>query len=217
MTKLKMHPDLGGNHASAVLINQAYAILSDPQRRRQYDETLNSRKSKRHCYPDTETPANTESSSYRPNPYQTAKKEHKPVLKRCLFCNTEHAQQVNIYCIRCASPISHVQPLSNNRLGELFGRRAAPRIAKVATLTIYPSWPHVGYRARLRDLSTSGFSMLTEYGARTGQILKFESSYLKGVAKVVSVRPNGANFSVHATLLTSEFITKAGVFITEKA
>ncbi len=41
MSKLKLHPDLGGDHEIASLINQAYAVLSDPERRRQYDKTLN--------------------------------------------------------------------------------------------------------------------------------------------------------------------------------
>ena len=40
MTKLKLHPDLGGDHEAAVLINQAYAVLGDPERRRRYDDLL---------------------------------------------------------------------------------------------------------------------------------------------------------------------------------
>ena len=45
MTKLNVHPDRGGDHESAVLINQAYAVLIDPQKRRKYDEMLLSRHS----------------------------------------------------------------------------------------------------------------------------------------------------------------------------
>jgi hypothetical protein len=58
--------------------------------------------------------------------------------------------------------------------------------------------------------------MLTEYGVRTGQVIKFDSAILKGIARVVSVRVNGTNFLVHASFLTAEFVTKAGVFVTEK-
>lgn len=32
------HPDLGGSHEEAALINEAYEILSDPERRREYDK-----------------------------------------------------------------------------------------------------------------------------------------------------------------------------------
>jgi hypothetical protein len=58
--------------------------------------------------------------------------------------------------------------------------------------------------------------MLTTYGARAGQIIKFDSVNLKGIAHVVSVRANGIHFSVHASFLTAEFATQAGVFVTEK-
>ena len=37
MQKLRAHPDLGGDADYAVLLNEAYAVLSDPQRRQRYD------------------------------------------------------------------------------------------------------------------------------------------------------------------------------------
>jgi curved DNA-binding protein CbpA len=215
MTKLKVHPDLGGDHESAVLINQAYAILSHPQKRRQYDEMLLSRKRQGSGYPAHEAPINTSGSSRpsKPDDCQAAGDGNRPPSRcRCLFCGAEFAPKINKYCIRCVSPVSAAQINPNNRRSELFGRRAVPRIAKVGTLIIYPSWPHAGYSARLRDLSPSGISLLTEYRARTGQILKFDSNNLKGIARIVSVRANGANFSVHASFLTAEFVAKAGVF-----
>lgn len=224
MTKLKVHPDLGGDHESAVLINQAYAVLSDPKKRRQYDEMLHSRKSQGHGRPVHEAPIDTHESSRprRSGTYQAVWDDDRPpssaALQRCLFCGTDlaFAPRANKHCIHCASPLAPAQPIPNDRLRELFGRRASPRIAKAGALVIYPSWPHAGYSARLRDLSPSGISMLTEYGARIGQILKFNSDNLKGIARVVSVRVNGANFLVHASFLTAEFVTKVGVFVTEK-
>lgn len=35
---LKKHPDLGGTHEESTLLNEAYEILSDPSRRREYDK-----------------------------------------------------------------------------------------------------------------------------------------------------------------------------------
>lgn len=35
---LKKHPDLGGNHEEASLLNEAYEVLGDPHRRRSYDQ-----------------------------------------------------------------------------------------------------------------------------------------------------------------------------------
>ena len=40
MRRLKMHPDLGGDHARAALINEAFATLVDPVRRAAYDRVL---------------------------------------------------------------------------------------------------------------------------------------------------------------------------------
>jgi curved DNA-binding protein CbpA len=215
MTKLKIHPDLGGDHELAVLINQAYSVLSDPQKRRQYDELLYTRKNQGRGNSTHEAPINTGSTGSRnAGAYYQAHTASK--RQYCYFCKTEFLP-AHRHCSHCVSPVSLAKPISNERLGELFGRRAAPRIAKAGTLIIYPSWPHAGYTARLRNLSPFGISLLTEYGARTGQILKFDSSNLNGIVRVVSVRANGSNFSVHAAFLTAEYLSKSGVFVTEKA
>jgi hypothetical protein len=113
--------------------------------------------------------------------------------------------------------LTPAKTIRSEHLREIFGRRAAPRIAKVGAVIIYPIWPHAGYAARLRNLSPTGISLLTGYGARAGQIIKFDSVNLKGVAHVVSVHAQGIHFSVHASFLTAEFATQAGVFVTERA
>src|SRR5271167_2302044 len=41
MQRLKMHPDLGGDHTRAALINEAYSTLADPGRRSAYDSIMN--------------------------------------------------------------------------------------------------------------------------------------------------------------------------------
>ncbi len=38
LKELHAHPDLGGSHERAVLINDAYRVLTDPQLRREYDQ-----------------------------------------------------------------------------------------------------------------------------------------------------------------------------------
>lgn len=42
MLKLKKHPDLGGNVEEAQLIGEAYAVLSDREHRRRYDDSISS-------------------------------------------------------------------------------------------------------------------------------------------------------------------------------
>ena len=224
MTKLKMHPDLGGDHEAAVLINQAYVVLSDPKKRKQYDKARHTYKSPGRGYQAYEAPINTsEPSRYqKPGGHRTGWDDDKPrseaAQKRCLFCDTIFilAPKANRYCIQCASPLVMTQQIPKKRLREIFGRRTTPRIVRMGALIIYPNWPHVGYSAQLRDLSPFGISMLTKYGARTGQILKFDSINLKGIARVVSVRVIGTDFSVRASFLTVEFLTKVGALVSEK-
>lgn len=43
MSKLKKHPDLGGDAEEAKLINEAREVLSNPERRSHYDATLSKR------------------------------------------------------------------------------------------------------------------------------------------------------------------------------
>jgi curved DNA-binding protein CbpA len=222
MTKLNTHPDRGGDHETAVLINQAYAVLSDPQRRRKYDEMLLSRSATVNKRPTDEATAeksrssksgdNTNSRGNRENVRSTSQADR----LHCYFCGTAHQANINKYCTHCQSPLAPVYTAQNRKL-ELFGRRTMPRIAKTGTLTVYPSWPHAGYPAQLQDLSTSGLCILTAYSAKVGQIMKCDSNFLKGVARVVTVRANGSAFTVHGTFLAAEFITKSGVFFTEKA
>ncbi len=47
MQKLRAHPDLGGDAWNAAVINQAFEVLSDPRKRRAYDEALFGRRNMR--------------------------------------------------------------------------------------------------------------------------------------------------------------------------
>jgi curved DNA-binding protein CbpA len=47
MRELKQHPDLGGDHEKASILNEAYEILSDPGRRTEYDKELFQRYTKK--------------------------------------------------------------------------------------------------------------------------------------------------------------------------
>lgn len=214
MTKLKVHPDLGGDHQTAVLINQAYAVLGDPKRRSRYDEGLKSPKgNSRGCSSRKPHGDTSKSARYsRPSGVWADDGPRSSTEQNCcLFCGAGffHAPSTQKHCIQCASPLAPAQPIANARPRELLGRRAAPRIAKTGDLVIYPSWPHGGFSARLRNLSLTGINMLTDYAVHAEQILKFDSVNLRGIAHVVSVRTDGERFSVHASFMTAELVIKA--------
>lgn len=219
MTKLNAHPDRGGDNETAALINQAYAVLGDPLKRKKYDEMLHSRyRQEDSTFSYDKTGAST---TGRSNTYQAYSKSAGTSGQRdqntCIFCNTEIFQGTASFCMQCESPLTPAYSITTNRICELFGRRTVPRISKTGTLTIYFSWPHPGYPAWLRDLSRIGFCILTTYAPKTGQNIKFNSVFLNGIARVVAVRSYGNFFAVHATFLTAEFVAKTGVFVSEKA
>lgn len=215
MTKLKAHPDLGGDHKTAVLINQAYAVLGDPIKRKQYDELLSINKALGRAHPasmNTRNPTSPSQPDSSRSDRQDDRRNKAEIQTSCVFCGTVifHASPTNQHCNYCASPLTPVQALPHRRQGGLFCRRSVPRIAKASELILYPNWPHAGFAAELRDVSLSGIGLSTAYDAHDKQILKFDSVPLKGVAQVVSVRKDAANFSVHATFLTAAYSSKAG-------
>jgi len=85
MQRMKMHPDLGGDHAQAVLINEAFAVLSDPAKRAAYDRTLARETEPRGAASPPEPPK-------APSPAETPKpsSSHSPKVNTsaCRFCGT---------------------------------------------------------------------------------------------------------------------------------
>lgn len=53
---LQMHPDLGGRHEDAVLVNQAYEVLSDPDLRQAYDLARQNRSTRQTAPPSPAPP-----------------------------------------------------------------------------------------------------------------------------------------------------------------
>jgi curved DNA-binding protein CbpA len=223
MTKLNAHPDRGGDHETAVLLNQAYAVLSDVQKRKKYDDMLYSRIHEgRKGSGGFSTFKRSGSSSgdgqnATYNDWKQSRTATDNFRHNCSFCDAEFVPQLHKYCRQCKSPLSLAKRFASRPCDEQYGRRSVPRIAKHGVLVMFPCWPHSGLNVQLVDLSIFGLRVLTGYPAKTGEILKFDSPFFKGIGKVVSVRANDAQFTVHATFLTAEFVTKSGTFVAQRA
>jgi hypothetical protein len=214
MSNLRQHPDLGGDHDTAALINEAYAVLGDPQRRREYDRTLRARTGQ------SRPGAPAGAGAARGTQLQTAQGRSgtagmprwSPVpTESCPFCEArvDFPMTGESRCPRCDSPLA---PLHGARRAppELFGRRATTRVAKTGLVWLFPDWPHPGIQARLKNLSPHGFSMDTALALKPGQVVKFESAIVSGIAEIVSVRHGGSLQTAHARFLTAYFAAKTG-------
>ena len=98
MQKLRLHPDLGGDGATAALINEAYVVLSDPQRRADYDAQTTAKHSRSLAPPADKSAVTPQTSAPAP-----------PVPRgdpiRCSFCDaTASPPTRDAASARCGSP-----------------------------------------------------------------------------------------------------------------
>jgi len=200
MTTLRHHPDRGGDHATAVRINQAYAVLSDPAKRKQYDRARRKRPlSTTHAHGG----GDAEHNSPRP-------------LRSCPFCESAIPRQIAIdtRCQRCSSPLAPIAH-SLTAARELFGRRSAPRVVKNFAALVHTTGSAEPSRAQLRDLSATGVSLFTAARVRAGTNIRIEAPGMDLVGHVVKVLPRERVLLVAACLLTALFTRKSGVFTSE--
>jgi curved DNA-binding protein CbpA len=201
MTKLRHHPDLGGDHDTAVVINEAYSVLSDPQKRFAYDRAQLASRARpvRHG-------SATRNAAARPR-QPNAKKQ-------CAFCSAAMPAIIDsdTRCSRCDCPLAPVANRMNGRR-ESIGRRASMRVNKSDYATIRPGYGKPSSTARLRDLSPTGLSLFTAASVATGTIVRVVSREIDLVARVVKVRSNDGIQILHARLLTANFASQLGVFV----
>lgn len=184
MQRLKMHPDLGGDHAGAALINEAYATLSDPARRQAYDLTLASatqqRREARHAVPPR-TPA-PPTPPRATGPLSTT---------ACSFCGASspagRAESKEGLCATCASPL---RSGPRHEAAEE-SRRAIERVPRNMPVTFYSArFPDLACSGTTEDVSLRGMRLLSGSSIQVGDRLKIECAFCSAVAIVRSVRPH---------------------------
>ena len=107
MMKMRLHPDLGGDHETAALINAAFAVLSDPMDRQQYDQSLRERDP--HVFPQVHRGvAGAARAGMTSLGQDTTKSRNVSPTKqgRCVFCETRVTFAIRADC-RCPVVIAH--------------------------------------------------------------------------------------------------------------
>lgn len=210
MLSLEMHPDRGGEHWNAALINEAYGVLSDPTKRAEYDLTLDLawHVGKR------QTAGRDPSSEFDAEPYgRSAPSGIGDLL--CLFCGAETPDSITTgVCPTCRSPLT---PAGASHL-EASGRRAARRIANDGDIAYFVDWPQPAPgQGRIVDLSPGGLRFVSSEPIKVHQIIKLEGSLLDAVARVATCRESDGSWEIGVQFYTVRFHQFRGTFLSTTA
>lgn len=201
MMKLRRHPDLGGDHYTATLINEAYAVLGDPAKRAAYDAASR--------LVAAGPAAAAEQATVTPVP-----------AAACPFCGAVHGFAGRIHstatCTTCNSPLA---PAVRERLDT--GQRAVGRIPRRIALTYFTGWPGQGpFPGESRDLSLHGLQFVVNSALPVSKVIKVECEALVALARVVSCTDNDQRdwrWIVHAEYVTVRFRRSRGGFFATRA
>jgi curved DNA-binding protein CbpA len=182
MQRLKMHPDLGGDHDEAALINEAYAVLSDPARRAAYDLTLEDAAERRRHEPAATASGTTPSPPRESTPVST-----------CPFCETPcpvlRAEDPDGVCTVCGSALASAP----RHLASDASRRAFERVSRAMPLTFHRAASREVSRAgSTEDFSLNGMRLLSPVALAPGERVRIECGFCSVVAVVRSATPEGS-------------------------
>jgi hypothetical protein len=209
MSSLRAHPDLGGDEEQAALINLAYSVLSDPDKRAAYDRLL---APKLQLQRQRAEPVLVDSPLVLEAGHDWRQRGHCPLCRTALPARLE----VSTACLGCGSPLMPA-PAPDSAGRELFGRRASQRLARDQPLTVQLVRNGAELPARWRDVSLTGLSFFAPVALPAGQVLRIRDVALDGLAQVIGCRPQGKAHLAHARLLTTRFLQARGQFLSVKA
>ncbi|MEK8048843.1 DnaJ domain-containing protein [Ideonella sp. DXS22W] len=200
MQRLRLHPDLGGSHAEAALVNAAWQVLGDPERRAEYDRELR-----------RQTEAARGLAPLAPEPALAG--------RPCPLCALPgpHHPRPDSRCTRCHAPLAAL-PVPGSQAHELLGRRGAVRRDKHHVASLQVGWPGQPVPVRWRDLSLTGLSLYTPAALQPGQRVHLIDGALEAVAEVVdSHRAQGPWHLMHGRLISAMLLQPTGVFVSARA
>lgn len=189
--------------ADAGLIEEAYAVLGDAQRRAAYDAQRRR--------------AAAAAASTSREVHAVDEEADTLVMNVCLFCNAPHALQRRLErdddCGRCGSPLC---PAERHRL-EYSGQRMLNRIPKQRQIDIFVTWPQAQpVTGEMRDLSLNGMQFSSAIRLQPNQIVKIVCSELHALGRVAHIKPDPDavdRWSTGVEFLTLRFRQVRGSFV----
>ena len=214
MQSLKQHPDLGGDHQNATLINEAYAVLTDEKKREAYDQRLADVGGTDETG-EQESPATGEAQAAQARAPQGY---HLSTVALCAFCKHANSspRDPSAVCSNCGSPLC----AATNAKLEHQGQRAVARIERNHPIVFHREWPGEGSLARTRDISLNGISLVTDTPVEIGTHIKISGDLLGAVARVTHCQrdPGLANnpWIIGAAFVTLKFAQTQGSFVSAR-
>lgn len=210
-----MHPDVGGDHMQATLLNEAFATLSDPRKRAEYDKALGrapvppSQSAQKTAAAHAGQHAET-SSPHRPTPHppnSSGGERRNGEGPRCHFCGgalgSVSADAPDAICSACGAALC----AARRHQADDSSRRAIDRLPHRMSVTFRrSSSPDVVASALTEDLSLNGMRVRTAVELAAGERLRVESQFCSAVAVVRSVAAAGQPAD-HEWIAGLEFLT----------
>lgn len=225
MQKLKQHPDLGGDEANASLLNAAYSVLINPEKRAKYDKKylqknpssrgrgFNSRQSsqKSSVFKKTST-----SKSNGAAKYGSMAPVHCPFCGASISDHGLHGARI-IACRVCDSPLTPVK--KSGHTGSC--KRALKRTSVKGLVHFLTRWPQFKEKVgEIQNLSPMGLKFTYCHEIPLSSFIKVDSRGLKAVARVVSCLPSAekqvTGFCIGVEFITLSYRAAQGVFVSEK-
>lgn len=184
MQQLRHHPDLGGDTATAAVINEAYAVLSNAEKRAEYDARMDIMAQVAQGVPSA-SPA--QPSAAPPQPSAGRPVRTLDWSRQCVFCETPHDHgrsiEADTGCQTCGSPLS----AAARHEMQSKGQRAIERFGKKKKITFYTRWPQPeGLIGHIEDMSLHGLRLVTSEALAEGQCIKIVSDVVETVAQVTN-------------------------------
>jgi len=214
MQKLRMHPDLGGDEWNARLLNEAYQVLSDPDRCRAYDKEYFDARRKTRKSPPHPAGAGAEPAAGGPFDCNFAAD---PLS--CPFCRTARPATSllsgPVNCPGCDAPleVANTLRLANN------SKRAIERFCHRETVTIYLAPDGDGQSGMVRDLSPNGMQLQCRLPLRENQVIRISCNAVSATGRVTFCNRGmtGELFIAGVEFLTLRYRTRCGTFLSVSA
>ena len=199
-----------GSIADEALLDEAYRVLSDPERRAAFDLERDVALSQREADFAATGVLDPDAERY--------------AAHRCLFCGSAHgldrALSRDDDCRECGSPL---YPAERQRL-EYSGQRMLRRIPKRRGIDLYVTWPQpTAYAAEMRDISLNGMQFAAGAPLELNQIVKIDCASCAAVARVAHCEHERGDSAgperwvVGVEFLTLRFRSARGTFISARA